>query len=284
MKTLIAILVLLGCYGAIINPFVTQLENRPLLAKVGYIPQGSVMRFASADQKQLMASYLVLKVLTYFGVGSEDVQKRVGQEIDYSGMSKIIESTIQLDPYNMDAYYFNQAILVWDLKQYEKAIELLDYGMKYRDWDHYLPFFAGFNSAYFLKDYEKAAQYYKRAGELTGAELFQQLTSRYLHQTGQTGLAIAYLSTIKNTARSKSIRKRLSERLLAFEGVYKIEQALQIFVRETGKRDVNVEGLVRVGHLTEVPVDPYGGEYYIDEDGSVTSTSNFNRNRLRKKK
>ncbi len=74
----------------------------------------------------------------------------------------------------MDAYYFAQAVLVWDVGQVRLANELLEYGMRYRTWDYLLPFFAGFNYSYFLKDNEKAAQYYRgqlsfRAGTSCGA-------------------------------------------------------------------------------------------------------------------
>src|ERR1035437_4961022 len=51
--------------------------------------------------------------------------------------------------------------------------------MKYRTWDWQLPFFAGFNSAFFLKDYAAAARYYQRAGELSGSDLSRLLAGRY---------------------------------------------------------------------------------------------------------
>ncbi len=61
------------------------------------------------------------------------------------------------------------AIIVWGAGLVSATNELPEYGMRYRTWDYYLPFFAGFNYAYFLKDYENAARCYKRVGELTGA-------------------------------------------------------------------------------------------------------------------
>jgi tetratricopeptide (TPR) repeat protein len=112
----------------------------------------------------------------------------------------MIHGAVQLDPYNMDAYYFGQAILVWDVGKVELANELLDYGMRFRTWDWYLPFFAGFNQAYFLKDYTKAARYYDRAGELSGSDLFKNLAGRYLQESGKTDLALAYLSAMEKKA------------------------------------------------------------------------------------
>jgi len=128
-----------------------------------------------------------------------------------------------LDPYNMDAYYFAQTILAWDVKQYQLANNLLDFGMKYRTWDWMLPFFAGFNSAYFLKDYKKAADYYKRAGELNGSVLSISLAGRYMQESGQTELAIAYLSAMEINERNLAIKKNYQTRLKAFKEVHRIE-------------------------------------------------------------
>jgi len=60
-------------------------------------------------------------------------------------------------------------------KQVKLANDLLEYGMRYRTGISTCRFFAGFNNAYFLKDYARQAEYYKRAGELSGSELFINL-------------------------------------------------------------------------------------------------------------
>src|SRR5690242_9398050 len=111
------------------------------------------MQVVSADQKQVVGEGLTLDVLIYFGGLVE--KQRLGKldvPADYPAMSRLLHAAVKLDPYNMDPYYFAQAILVWDVNQVKLANNLLDYGMKYRSWDWYLPFFAGFNNAYFLKD------------------------------------------------------------------------------------------------------------------------------------
>ena len=151
IKSVSTALVCLLLYGILILPFTTYLRDKPFVEKLGYVPSATVLKSVAADLKELVAASLVLKVLMYFGGLSEKSENQVAIPPDYPAMSRLLHVAVRLDPYNMDAYYFAQGFLTWDAKQYKLANDLMDYGMKYRTWDWYLPFFAGFNSAYFLK-------------------------------------------------------------------------------------------------------------------------------------
>src|SRR5665647_626755 len=216
VSTGIACLVL---YGILILPFTAYLKNKPFVEKLGYVPSVTALKSVAADHKELVAASLVLKVLMYFGGLVEKAENQVAVPPDYISMSRLLHGAVKLDPYNMDAYYFAQGFLTWDVKQYKLANDLLDYGMKYRTWDWYLPFFAGFNSAYFLHDYKKAADYYKRAGELSGSDLHKSLAGRYLQESGQTDLAIVYLSAMAKGERNPAMKKTYLFRLNAFKAV-----------------------------------------------------------------
>lgn len=228
------LLVLLVCmigYGVVLGPFTAYMKQKPIEEKLGYVPSVNLLRYVSADHKELVGAVLLMKVLMYFG-GLMDMQAEnvVVEKPDYRGMSNIIHSALKLDPYNMDGYYFAQSFLVWDVKQYDIANKLLDYGMKYRTWDWYLPFFAGFNHAYFLKDYKKAAEYYKRAGELSGEELYFRLATRYMQDSGQTELAIAYLLMLEKGAKNLAVKKYYQTRLAALKEVRRVELARDMSV------------------------------------------------------
>ena len=275
MKRKIAVLIiLLLAFSALIGPFSTRMKNRPLIEKIGYLPDAIVLRIVSADQKPLAAAGLVFKTMMYYGGLPEGGQEK-SFSTDFAGMGQTLSTVTRLDPYNMDAYYFGQATLVWDLQHFAEANALLDYGMRYRDWDFYLPLFAGFNSAYFMKDYEKAAYYYRRVGDLTGSDYFMKLTGRYLYDIGETEQAIAYLTTMVEGTRNDAVRQGLSMRLEAFKAVRKIEVARDRFREEIGwlPKDLNV--LLEGGFLEALPSDPYGGTFFIDEKGKVLSTSKF---------
>lgn len=262
-------------YGILILPFTTYLKNKPFVEKLGYVPSVTALKSVAADHKELVAASLVLKVLMYFGGLFEKSDNQVAVPPDYISMSRLLHGAVKLDPYNMDAYYFAQGFLTWDVKQYKLANDLLDYGMKYRTWDWYLPFFAGFNSAYFLHDYKKAADYYKRAGELSGSDLHKSLAGRYLQESGQTDLATIYLSAMAKGERNPAMKKTYLTRLAAFKEVRRIELARDRFKETKKTAPSSIEQLINSGILSPVPVDPYGGQFYLEQDGKVATTSKF---------
>lgn len=251
------------------------MKNKPYVEKLGYVPKGEVLRSISADQKEFVAATLVLKVLFYFGGLVDKTFNRLDLPIDYPAMSRNIHVAVELDPYNMDTYYFAQATLVWDARQIGIANALLDYGMQYRTWDYFLPFSAGFNCAYFLKDFARAATYYKRAADLSGSELMISLTGRYLYESGKSGMAIAYLSAMEQGVRNDSIKKSFRIRITALKEGRRIELARDRYLHDTGQKPSSIEELVQKRYLKPPPEDPYGGRFYFEPDGSVRSTSKF---------
>lgn len=265
------------CYGLLIAPFTSYMANKPIEEKLGYVPSVKLLKPLSADQKELVGASLVMKVLMYFGgiVGKAQDGRVITEPVDLQGMSRLLHGAVQLDPYNMDAYYFAQGFLTWDAKQFKVANVLLDYGMKYRTWDWYLPFFAGFNSAYFLKDYVKAAEYYKRAGDLSGSDLHKSLAGRHMQEAGQTDLAIAYLTAMERAEKNQALKRNYQVRLAAFHEVKRIETARDRFKAEHGGLPVSVEQLVQLGLLALAPIDPYGGRFYLDPSGKIATTSKF---------
>ena len=271
------LLISLLCYGVLIGPFTAYLRSKPIEEKLGYVPSIKLLKPLSADQKELAAASLVFKVLMYYGnvVGKAPEGAVLTEQPDLQGMSRLLHGAVQLDPYNMDAYYFAQGILTWDARQFKVANDLLEYGMKYRSWDWYLPFFSGFNYAYFLKDYKKAAHYYNLAGDLSGEDLYKSLSSRYLQESGQTDLAIAYLTGMVKTAKNQAVKQSYEIRLKAFREVRRIELARELFAAAKERLPVSVDQLVHSGYLDPAPVDPYGGRFLLEPDGKVTSSSKF---------
>lgn len=275
MKRVIIAPTLLVCYLLLIVPFTGYMRSKPVVEKLGYVPQAEVLKFISADQKPLVAVSLVMKTLFYFGSLVEINEAKIVLPPDYFTMYKTIETAVKLEPYNMDAYYFAQAVMVWDAKRVREANALLEYGMRFRDWDFNLPFFAAFNYAYFLKDYRNAAKHYQKAAELSGDPLYANLAGRYLYEAGRTDLAIAYVAAMEKSARNEAIKKTFRTRLKALQEVRRIEAAFDGFRKDYGQTALTVEELVQKGYLSERPVDPYGGHFYIDGQGQVRSTSKF---------
>lgn len=268
-------LCLLVAYLGLIVPFSAYMRSKPFAEKLGYIPQSAVLKVVAGDQKVLLADLLVMKSLFYFGSLVETTPAELILPADYASIFQTIDAAIKLDPYNQDAYYFAQAALSWHPERVKQANTLLEYGLQFREWDYQLPFFLGFNYAYFVHDYEKAAKYYAKAAEITGDPLLANLAGRYLYEAKQTELALTYMQAMEKSAKNEAIKETFQVRIRALQEVQRIETALSRFQADFGDIPVTIDELLQRGYLQGAPVDPYGGKFFINAAGRVRSTSKF---------
>jgi len=161
---------------------------------------------------------------------------------------------------------------------------LLRYVFRFRKWEFKIPFFLGFNYSYFLKQYDKAAIYYKKAAQLSGNPFFASLAARYFYESGRTELGIIFLRYMIQGIRRKSIRQIYEKRLKAPQAIHIIEKAVHEYKKSFGSFPSRIEDLVAKGILKELPWDPYGGDFYICEDGKVKTTSNLTEKKTRWRK
>lgn len=274
MKWRFAFIFLVIAYLVLILPFTDYLEQRPVEVKLGYIPHQQLLKIASGEHSATVSGLSVMNVLFYFGTLLQKFHENVIIRPEFFNMFKTLQASIHLDPYNMDAYYFAQASFTWELKRIEEVNYLLEIGMKNRTWDAWIPFYLGFNYAYFLKDYQKAAGYMQRAAEISGNPLFANLAARYFFESEQTGFGLAFLETMIANAKDPAVKQTYELRRDALQATQEIEAALTAYRAERGAAE-NLQVLVETGFLSVIPVDPYGGDFYLDKDERVRTTSKF---------
>ena len=275
MKWKVAFVFLLLGYVLLIGPFTSYLKGRPLQIKLGYSPHPQVLKILSAEHSITVASMSVLRVLFYYGTLLQAAQDRQQIHPEYLNMYKTLQGASYLDPYNMDTYYFVQASFTWGLGRIKEVNALLTRGMKYRTWDPWIPFYIGFNYAYFQKDYQQAAPYMQRAAEISGNPLFAKLAARYFYESKQTDLGLAFLDTMIVGAKSRTVKRSYELRRDALLAVQMINQAISKYRERFKRKPDDLTVLVTSGLLPQLPADPYGGDFYLDNDGTVRSTSKF---------
>jgi len=266
---------LLAGYGFCIVPFASYMKNRPVAVKLGYVPSAEVLRVTVGDQKLLVAHAAVVKVLVYFGTLVEKLQNKIVLPPEYQNMYTTLQTAAKLDPYNNDAYYFAQAAFTWEVGRAKEVNQMLDYGMKYRTWDYMLPFFAGFNAAYFLKQYEPAARYMQRAAELSGNPLLTTLAARYYYESDKSKIGIDFLEMMEKGAKDEQTRKLYRLRRSGLQAVLSIQVAMSQFKKQYGRLPGRLGELIESGILKRLPEDPYGGRFYLDNLGNIRTTSKF---------
>jgi hypothetical protein len=272
---MVSLLLLVAIYLSIIFPFTGYLLNRPVAIKLGYTPDAQILKIAAGEFKPLVAEVAIVRVLFYFGTVFE--KNRIVQlvEPEYANMFTTLETAVKLDPYNMDAYYFTQAIYTWEVPRVAEVNSMLEYGMKYRTWDYQLPFFAGFNAAFFLQDYTTAAIHMKRAAELSGESLFTTLAARFFYEAGNNDFGILFLETMEKGARDPKVKGIYQTRRKALQAVKMLTGALDRYRQISGRQPASIRDLVTAGIIKSIPQDPYGGEFYLDDKGMIRTTSKF---------
>jgi tetratricopeptide (TPR) repeat protein len=268
-------LLLLGAYAVVVMPLSDHLRNRPVVVKLGYTPSAEVLEAAAGDHRYAVAESAVLKVLFYFGSLVGKWKENIIIRPEYYNMFKTLETAVKLDPYNQDAYYFAQAAFTWEVGRVKEVNALLDHGMKYRTWDWTLPFYAGFNEAYFLKDYQKAGAYMRKAAEISGNPLFTNLAARYFYEAGHAELGLVFLDGMIAQAKDPKVRAVYQMRKEALLAVGELEKAVEKFRAAHGRPPGQLQDLVAAGLLAALPKDPYGGEFFLDPSGKVRTTSKF---------
>ena len=147
--------------------------------------------------------------------------------------------------------------------------------MRYRTKNYLLPFYAGFNAAYFLKDYKAAAHFFQMASERSGNVLLGKLAARYFYESGQTQMGLTYLDSMIKGATDAKTRLIYTKRRDALLSTQTIEEAVSKYRKNFGRDPTNLSDLVERGVLESIPIDPYGGTFYLDEKGKVRTTSKF---------
>jgi hypothetical protein len=265
--------VLFLAYAVLIIPFADFQKNRPVEVKLGYLPHAQILKVTSGEHRTTTAAMIVMRVLFYYGTVIQKLQENVIVRPEFFNLFKSIQTVIDLDPYNMDAYYFAQAVFTWDIGRAREVNFLLEQGLQHRTWDPTLPFYIGFNSAYFLKDYPKAAVYMQQAAERSGDPLYTQLAARYFYESEQSSLGLAFLDSMISTAKDKAVRKSYELRRDALQATIILEKARDAYQSKFGSLPKQPEMLVAAGLLAALPADPYGGKFFFDEQGRVRTTS-----------
>ncbi|HDD44066.1 MAG TPA: hypothetical protein ENG63_04295 [Candidatus Desulfofervidus auxilii] len=253
--------------------FVKNMKERPIYEKLGFLPRGKFYKTVIGEFRWFLGEYFTFKAITYYGTKVGRMLKGEEVDVEYFNLYKTIETAVLLNPYHEDAYYFAQAAFVWDIGRVKEVNSLLEYVFKYRKWDFQIPFFLGFNYSYFFKDYKKAAEYFKKAAELSGIPFFATLSARYFYESGHIELGIMFLEYMIKNTRKENIKKFYQKRLIALKAIYLLKKAVNKYKKTFGHLPSNLNDLVKKGIIEKLPEDPYGGKFYLDKTGKIRTTS-----------
>jgi hypothetical protein len=195
---------------------------------------------------------------------------------EWQWFDKILSVSTDLDPYFLDPYVFANANMTWEGGMISETNTLLEKGTQYRDWDWMLPFFAGFNSFFFLHDNAKAAEYLMTASRRPGpSEQLASFAARLAYKDKKTENAILFLEAIEKKTEDKRLKKEYETRIRALQARLILERSVSAYKEKFNRTPVSLQRMIENGILKEIPRDPYGGKFSIGPDGEITCTSDY---------
>ena len=239
---------------------------------IGLVMPSAVAQIVALEFKGLFADAIFSKAMTYYG--GKLIRKEEPTDEEWNWIYRNMDVATDLDNYFLDPYYFGAINLSWGANKVNDANALLEKAFHYRDWDWTIPFYLGFNYFYFLQDNEKAAFYLMKASEKQGSgTLLPTLAARLAYQGKKTENAIIFLQEILKKTDDETVKKAYEKRLNALKGILFLEKAVAAYQDKFKAQPNKLDELIAKGIISALPHDPYGGEFYLDKDGSIKTTS-----------
>lgn len=241
------------------------------LEDVLYIPSATALKRMSLGYNGLLADIYWTRAVQYFG------WKHKHRATEYRLLYPLLHITTELDPHLIVAYRFGATFLAQEppegAGQPEKAVELIDSGIKANPDNWRLYYDLGFVYAMNLEDYPAAANAFQRGSELPHTHSFLKILAAEMAQHGgdlQTARLMwqtTYASTDDPAIKANALHHL--QALDVDETVPKLEALVQQYRDKTGVQPTSFFPLIQAGLLRGVPTDPLGHPYQLEPDGHV---------------
>lgn len=271
--TILASMCLTFCFAAsvLLLRSIDRLRPQASLNDVLYISSPKILKRASLGYDGLLADVYWTRAVQYFG------SRRFSAGSDDNLLAPLLEITTYLDPHLIPAYEYGGFFLAPPppngAGQPQRAIQLIEYGIRNNPDEWRLYYNLGFVYYMDLKDYAHASDAFERGSLVPNAHPFLKVLAAQMAQHGgeyQTARML-WTATYK-TARDKSIQQNAAEHLRDLrvdEDVTNLQAAVTRFGERTGRLPFNIHELARAEGLPGVPLDPTGKPYKIDEKGRI---------------
>jgi len=233
-----------------------------------YFRDGAALKRIVLSFDALTADVYWIRAVQHYGGTrrSSDPTRR------YHLLQPLLDITTTLDPSFNIAYRFGAYFLAEPLPggagRPDQAIALLRKGFAARPdrWQYLQDI--GMVHYWWLRDYQAAAEWFRKASEVTGAPWWlKPLVPAMLTEGGDRQSARTLWYQLREAADNDWLRREANRRLLQLDALDQLGR-LRVITREFASRTGTPAGswpaLVRAGLLRGVPIDPTGVPYELD--------------------
>jgi tetratricopeptide (TPR) repeat protein len=241
----------------------TPMENRVL-----YVSSGKVIEKVGLSYDTLLADVYWVRALQHYG----GERLKADGDKTYDRLYPLLDLTTTLDPRFTIAYRFGAIFLAeprpGGAGRPDLAIALLKKGIAATPgkWDYYHD--VGFVYYWNLRDYQRAAEWFRRGGDLPGAPWWLKTYAAIMLARGGDRQASRMMwQQVGQTAENEWLRQTAQLRLMQLDALDQIDVLRRLageFRNRTGKPPESWEQLIRAGLLASTPVDPSGEPYTLN--------------------
>ena len=242
-------------------------------ANLPYVRSPEAMQRLALSYDSLLADLYWIRAVQHYG--GTKLSTDPGKQYDL--LYPLLDLTTSLDPRFNVAYYFGSLFLAEPFPggpgRPDLAIALLQKGIEVQPLKWEFVQAIGFVHYWWLRDYEQAAAWFRRASELPNAPRWlASLAATTLAEGGNRASSRVLWEQIARTAEDDWFRNEAGRRLQQLDAMDEIDQlraAVAGFEQRAGAAPRRWLDLQRAGHLRGTPVDPAGAPYRL-ESGMVT--------------
>lgn len=242
------------------------------------LPRQDILRVVGRGYIQLVADYFWLQLIQITGSALKAE--------DYRDIFPYADLVTDLDPRFRMVYGFAAGALPTNLGREQwvntqESTRLLHKGLKVFPDDLKMNMLLAYNLSSFHHQYREAAEVLRHAATLPGAPSYlSALATRLYAQSGDVRAGRLLAESLVETAEDEETREIFKQRLRDLdleEQLQRVDKAIANFRTVFGAPPPDVATLLWWDYLSEPPVDPQGGGFFIGEDGRARSETQRRR-------
>lgn len=239
----------------------------PASASVLYVTSGGVLQRLALSYDAVLADVYWIRTLQHFG----GTRLKTSGARKYELLHPLLSLTTTLDPRFNVAYRFGAIFLSEPPPggpgRPDQAIELLQRGLQVQPTNWRFMQDIGFVHYWWLRDYQTAASWFKRAADQSDAPWWlRALAAMTLAEGGDRQASRALWTALFQTPDNDWLRANAAWRLQqldALDAIDGLREVVRAYVEAGGPKPYDWAALVRAGYLRAVPADPTGTPFYL---------------------
>ena len=241
------------------------------LEEVLYVSSPTLLKRMSLGYDGLLADVYWTRAVQYFG----DKLNRGSEHFDL--LAPLLEITTTLDPHLMVAYEYGANFLAPEIPggagQPERAIKLVEFGIRNNPNVWRLYYDLGFIYYFDLEDYDKAEKAFADGAKLPNThQIMPLMAAKMAEHAGNIDTARLMWMTTFQTTRDPNVKSNAVAHLNALQvdqDVTILERLTSNYREKTGHLPQTFSDLEAANLLRGIPVDPLGHTYKLMPDGRV---------------